>query len=122
MGVSKRCVDKSIRILRASTYCRLENTLITPIELGCLFYLLFRGIRIHDPILARNLLPGTLLVVSLNALVLVELGLEERLERLQLGGFGVARTVGGARKVALKALDAVLDRSIANLGLSDILL
>lgn len=63
-----------------------------------------------------------MLVVALYALVLVELGLEEGAQGLQLGVLGVARGVGGLGEVALEALDAVLDGRVADLRLRDVLL
>ncbi len=61
-------------------------------------------------------------VLALDALVRVELRLEKGAEGLQLGLLGLAGGVGGACKVALEALDAVLDGRVADLGLGDIVL
>lgn len=104
------------------TYSLLKDALVAPICLCGLLDLLFRGIRVHDAVLATDLLPVPLLVILLDALVLVELGFEESLEALQLLLLRVARAVGGARRVALEALDAILDGGVLDLRLGDVAL
>jgi hypothetical protein len=105
-----------------NTYSSLENTLIAPIGFRGLLNFGLRGIRVHDAILAGNLIAIALSVVALDALVLVELGLEECLERLELGVLRVAGRVGRLGEVALEALDTIFDGGITDLCLGDVLL
>lgn len=115
-------VEPSLSEKGEITYSCLENTLIAPVGLCGLSHLILRRFRVHDAVLSRNLLSVARLVIALNALVLVELGLEKGLERLELGLLGGARGVCCLEQVALKALDAVLDGGVADLRLRNVVL